>query len=261
MRPRPRQREVKPLRAGAQPRRPTKTLERVISKAGLGSRTEARRWIATGRVRVDGKLIQTPDFWVDIARDNVTLDGKPVRGGPKIYVLLYKPKGYLTTYRDPQGRATVYDLLAGLGAWVFPVGRLDPDTSGLLILTNDTQFAERLSNPDYKIPKTYQVKAAGLLTDGQLDRLRRGVTLADGPTRPAMVKRVRDSAKYSFVEITITEGRNRQVRRMIEAIGSKVLKLVRTAIGPIRIGEQRIGSFRPLTPDEIRNLSGAAGKH
>src|SRR3989442_4804967 len=121
MRPRPRQREVKPLRAGAQPRRPTKTLERVISKAGLGSRTEARRWIATGRVRVDGKLIQTPGFWVDIARDNVTLDGKPVRGGPKIYVLLYKPKGYLTTYRDPQGRATVYELLAGLGACVFPV--------------------------------------------------------------------------------------------------------------------------------------------
>ncbi|PYT31017.1 MAG: rRNA pseudouridine synthase [Acidobacteria bacterium] len=260
MRPGPRQREAKPIRTGGQTRRPTKTLERVISKAGLGSRTEARRWIATGRVRVDGKLIQTPDFWVDLARDNVTLDGKPVRGGPRLYLLLYKPKGYLTTYKDPQGRATVYDLVSDIGAWVFPVGRLDLETSGLLILTNDTQFAERLSNPDYKIPKTYQVKTAGLLTEEQLDRLRRGVTLGDGPTRPASVKRLRDSAKYTFVEMTITEGRNRQVRRMIEAIGSKVLKLVRTAIGPIRIGEQRIGSHRPLTADEIRNLSGDVGK-
>jgi len=261
MRPRPRQREAKPLRAGAHPRRPTKTLERVISKAGLGSRTEARRWIATGRVRVNGKLIQTPDFWVDMARDNITLDGKPVSGGPKIYLLLYKPKGYLTTYKDPEGRTTVYDLISDLGAWVFPVGRLDLDTSGLLILTNDTQFAERLTNPDYKIPKTYQVKTASLLTEEQLNQLRRGVTLADGPTRPALVKRLRDSAKYTVVEITITEGRNRQVRRMIEAIGSKVLKLVRTAIGPIRIGDQRIGSYRPLTADEIRSLSGGGGRH
>ena len=256
MKPGPRQRAIKPVKADAKTRRPTKTLERVISKAGLGSRTEARRWIATGRVRVNGKLVQTPDFWVDLARDKVTLDGKPVGGGSRIYLLLYKPKGYLTTYKDPQGRATVYDLLSDLGAWVFPVGRLDLDTSGLLILTNDTQFAERLSNPDYKIPKTYQVKASGLLSDEQLERLRGGITLADGPTRPALVKRVRDSAKYSAIEITITEGRNRQVRRMLEAIDSKVLKLVRTAIGPIRIGEQRIGTYRPLTTDEIRNLSG-----
>ena len=211
-------------------------------------------------MRVNGNLVQTPDFWVDMARDKVTLDGKPVRGGPKIYLLLYKPKGYLTTYKDPQGRATVYDLVSDLGAWVFPVGRLDLDTSGLLILTNDTQFAERLSNPDYKIPKTYQVKTASLLTEEQLDQLRCGVTLQDGPTRPAVVQRLRDSAKYTFVEITITEGRNRQVRRMIEAIGSKVLKLVRTAIGPIRIGDQRIGTHRPLNPDEIRELTGVRGK-
>lgn len=241
---------------GRSGKRPLKTLERVISKAGLGSRTEARRWIAAGRVQVNGKTIQTPDYWVDFARDQVTLDGKPIRDREKIYLLLYKPKGYLTTYKDPEGRSTVYDLMSGLGAWVFPVGRLDRDTSGLLILTNDTQFAEHLTNPEYKVPKTYQVKASALLADEQLENLRRGVTLADGPTRPALVKRLRDGAKYSVIEITISEGRNRQVRRMIEAVGSKVLKLVRTAIGPVRIGELPIGKHRPLTAREIRELAG-----
>jgi len=235
-------------------KRPLKTLERVISKAGLGSRAEARRWIAAGRVSVNGKTVQTPDYWVDFARDTVALDGKPVRAGRKIYLLLYKPKGYLTTHKDPEGRPTVYDLIPELGAWVVPVGRLDLDTSGLLILTNDTQFAERLTNPEHRIPKTYQLRASTMLADKQNDQLRKGVTLADGPTRPAIVKRLRDTAKYTFLEITITEGRNRQVRRMLEAIGSKVLKLVRTAIGGVRIGELPIGKHRRLTEEEVSHL-------
>jgi pseudouridine synthase len=140
------------------------------------------------------------------------------------------------------------------------VGRLDLDTSGLLILTNDTQFAERLTNPDHKIAKTYLVKCADLITDEALDRLRQGVELSDGPTRPAAVKRVRDSGKYSHVEIRITEGRNRQVRRMIEAIGSKVLKLVRTGIGPIEIAGLKIGTWRALEKREIEILSGSPRK-
>ena len=236
--------------------RPLKTLERVISKAGLGSRTEARSWIGAGRVRVNNKLIQTPDHWVDLERDRVTLDGKPVRPGhgPKLYLLLYKPKGYLTTYKDPEGRPTVYDLIQDVDAYVGPVGRLDLDTSGLLLLTNDTQFAERLTNPDFKVPKTYQVKCATLLTEEHLEQLRRGVELSDGPTRPATVTRLRDSARHTFIEITISEGRNRQVRRMIEAVDSKVLKLVRTAIGPLHIGDLEIGKWRPLTKEEIRVL-------
>jgi len=237
-------------------KRQLKTLERVISKAGMGSRTEARRWIAEGRVEVNGRRIQTPDHWVDFTSDRVTLDGKPVRQGEKIYLLLYKPKGYLTTYKDPEGRPTVYDLIAGESRWVAPVGRLDLDSSGLLMLTNDTQFAERLANPEHKVPKTYQVKASTRLDDDQLDRLRRGVTLSDGPTRPAIVTRLRDSEKYTFLEITITEGRNRQVRRMLEAVGSKVLKLVRTAIGPVRIGEMKVGTYRPLRADELEQLRG-----
>ena len=233
-----------------------KTLERAFSKAGLGSRTDARSWIGTGRVRVNGKVIQNPEHWVDLERDRITLDGKPVRPATKTYILLYKPKGYLTTYRDPEGRPTVYDLVREAGSWLTPVGRLDLDTSGLLLLTNDTDFAERVMNPEHKVPKTYQVKTATRLSDDQIEQLHQGVELSDGRTRPATVARIRDSAAHTFLEMTITEGRNRQVRRMIEAVESKVLKLVRTAIGPIRIGDLPIGKWRTLTEEEVRLLAG-----
>jgi 23S rRNA pseudouridine2605 synthase len=236
-------------------KRPLKTLERVLSKAGAGSRTEARSWIGGGRVRVNGRVVRDPDAWVDLERDHVFLDGKPLRRSAPIYLLMYKPKGYLTTYRDPQGRPTIYDLLPERGQYVFPVGRLDLDTSGLLILTNDTQFAERMTNPDYHVPKTYLVKASKHLTDDDLDALRRGLALRDGPTRPAAVTRVRESGGKTVFEITITEGRNRQVRRMVEALDAKVLKLVRVAIGPLRIGAMPIGSVRELTGDEVRALT------
>jgi 23S rRNA pseudouridine2605 synthase len=240
-------------------KRPLKTLERVLSKAGLGSRTDARKWIGAGRVKVNGKLIQTPDHWVDLARDKVTLDDQLVKETEKIYLLLYKPTGYITTFKDPEGRPTVYDLIQDAGRWVVPVGRLDQDTSGLLLLTSDTRFAEQVTNPDYKIPKTYLVKASTLLTEGQLQQLRDGVVLNDGPTQPARVKRVRDSAKYSFIEITIHEGRNRQVRRMLEAVGSKVLKLVRIEIGGLRIGDLPIGHYRELTAAEVALLAKGTG--
>ena len=157
----------------------------------------------------------------------------------------------MTTYRDPQGRPTIYDLLPNQDRYLFPVGRLDLDTSGLLILTNDTAFAERLTNPDYKVPKTYLVKASKPITDEQLEQLRGGVELRDGATRPAIVRRI---ASNKF-EITITEGRNRQVRRMVELFGAKVLKLVRVAIGRIRIGDLKIGELRELTHGEVRVLS------
>ncbi len=232
-----------------------KTLERIFSKAGIGSRTDARKWIADGRVQVNGVLVRNPDQWINPDRDQVTLDGKRLKRAAKTHILLYKPKGYLTTWKDPQGRPTVYDLLDDGCPWLSPVGRLDLDTSGLLLLTNDTAFAERLTNPDYHVPKTYQLKASTLLSDEQIEQLRRGVVLSDGPTRPAVVTRLRDSAKYTHLELVLTEGRNRQVRRMIEAVGSKVLKLVRTAIGPIRIGDLPIGHFRSLTPAEVAALT------
>jgi pseudouridine synthase len=203
---------------------------------------------------VNGKVVQTPDHWVDPEHDRVVLDGKPLRSEAKRYILLYKPKGYITSTRHTQGWPTVYDLLGDVDTFVGTVGRLDLDTSGLLLLTNDNDFAEHITNPELKIPKTYLVKASTLLSDDDLQKLRDGVELQDGPTRPAQVRRVRDSAKYSFIEMTITEGRNRQVRRMIEAVGSKVLKLVRTAIGPVSIGRLEIGKWRELTPAERKQL-------
>lgn len=228
----------------------------MISKAGLGSRTQARSWIHAGRVRVNGRIVEDPDRWIDFDRDRVLFDEKPLQSKERVYILLYKPAGYITTFKDPEGRPTVYDLIGDVETFVSPVGRLDLDTSGLLILTNDTQFAEGLTNPDHKVPKTYLVKCADLISDEAIERLRQGVELSDGVTRPAVVKRVRDSGKYSHIEIQITEGRNRQVRRMIEAIGSKVLKLVRTGIGPIEIAGMKIGTWRPLSEREVRQLAG-----
>jgi 23S rRNA pseudouridine2605 synthase len=234
-----------------------KTLERVLSKAGAGSRVDARGWICTGRVKVNGHVVRDPDYWVDMKRDRVRLDGKPLRARERVYLLLYKPTGYLTTYRDPRERPTVYDLIADVDTFVSPVGRLDLDTSGLLLMTNDNQLAEQVTNPESHVPKTYLVKASMRLTDEQLRQLRDGVELSDGPTRPARVRRVRDSEKYTHLEITLTEGRNRQVRRMIEALGAKVLKLVRVKIGTISIGTLQIGKWRLLTDAELRALRGA----
>ena len=237
-------------------KRPLKTLERVLSKAGLGSRTEARTWISEGRVQVNGRTVRDSDQWIDLERDRVSFDRRPLQRQKRVYLLLYKPKGYLTTYRDPQGRPTIYDLLPERDRYLFPVGRLDLDTSGLLILTNDSAFAERLTNPAYKIPKTYLVKASKHFSDEQLDELRRGITLRDGPTRPAIVNRIRESGGKSVFEITISEGRNRQVRRMVEALGAKVLKLVRVAIGDLRIEDLPIGKARELNASEVADLKG-----
>lgn len=236
-------------------KRPLKTLERVLSKAGVGSRVDARSWIHAGRVKVNGRITRNPDQWIDMKRDRVLFDGKPLVARERIYLLLYKPTGYLTTYKDPEGRPTVYDLTTDAGSFLSPVGRLDLDTSGLLLMTNDNQFAERVTNPNSHVPKTYLVKASVVLTNTQLQQLRDGIELADGPTRPALVTRLRDSGKYTHFEITLTEGRNRQVRRMVEALEAKVLKLVRVRIGHIAIGRLPIGKWRLLTAAEVASLS------
>lgn len=246
-----------PVRAPKQTtpaKRPLKTLERVLSKAGVGSRTEARSWIHAGRVTVNGKETRNPDQWIETPGDQVCFDGKPLEGRDRVYVLLYKPKGYLTTYKDPEGRPTVYDLIDDLGTFVSPVGRLDLDTSGLLLMTNDNRLTERVTNPDSHLPKTYLVKASLVLTDAQLQQLRDGIGLSDGLTRPATVTRVRDSEKYTHFEIVLTEGRNRQVRRMVESLGAHVLKLVRVKVGPIGIGALPIGKWRLLTVSEVALL-------
>ena len=229
-------------------------MERVLSKAGLGSRTEARAWIHGRRVKVNGKVVENPDHWINFGKDTVLFDDMPLEMRERVYLLLYKPTGYITTYRDPEGRPTVYELIKDVTTFVSPVGRLDLDTSGLLIMTNDTQLAERLTNPEHKIPKTYLLKCSTLLTDETLQKLRDGVELSDGMTKPALVTRVRDAEKYTHLEVTIHEGRNRQVRRMIEAVESKVLKLVRVGIGAITLAELKIGTWRNLTASELQEL-------
>ena len=232
-----------------------KTLERVLSKAGVGSRSQARSWIHAGYVQVNGKVTENPDQWIDFDRDHILFEGKPLTRRKNLYILLYKPTGYITTFKDPDGRPTVYDLIKDIDQFISPVGRLDLDTSGLLMMTNDTQLAEHLTNPEHKVSKTYLLKCSTLLPEEALAQLRAGVELSDGPTRPAEVRRVRDVGKYTHLEIKITEGRNRQVRRMIEAAGSKVLKLVRTHIGPLSFGDLKIGEWREMEPDEILSIT------
>ena len=205
-------------------------------------------------MKVNGKTVRDPEAWVDMDRDRILFDGKPIRPKEKLHVVLYKPKGYLTTYKDPEGRPTVYDLMTKIDQWIFPVGRLDQDTSGLLLMTNDTELAEHITNPEHHVAKTYLVKTSTVLTDEQLDLLRNGLELKDGPTRPAQVRRLRDSETRTFFEITISEGRNRQVRRMVEALDSKVLKLVRTRIGSLRIADLQIGHWRHLLSREVAAL-------
>jgi pseudouridine synthase len=194
---------------------------------------------------------------VDPSRSAVSVDGRRIGDAERSYWALHKPRGYVTTRSDPSGRKTVYDLLGDLDEWVVPVGRLDLETSGLLLLTNDTQFAEYLTNPDSHVEKTYRVTAKPRLGQAALERLRAGVVLKDGPTRPAVVKKIGDRGPCTVIEITITEGRNRQVRRMIVEVGSRVLKLARVSIGAVALGDLAAGKSRRLTPAELRALGRA----
>lgn len=231
------------------------TLDRAFSKAGLFSRTHALNKITSGAVKVNGRVVREPTSWVSLSRDSIQCDGQTLRARRKIYLMLYKPIGVVTSHGDPDRRKTVYDLLTGLEEWVFPVGRLDLDTSGLLILTNDTSLGERMTNPLSKVPKTYQLKINFHPTQEQLHQLRNGIKLASGETTlPASVKELRRNDKYSFLELVLVEGKNRQVRRMIEALGGRVMKLVRTRIGNLTLGNLPIGHYRVLSQQEVTQL-------
>ena len=241
---------------------PRRTLDRLLSRSGFCSRAQARELVAAGRVYVNGVVARSPERWVDPSSDAVTVDGAPLRPAAQRVLLLHKPKDCVTTRRDEHGKRTVYDLLGaaaqGSEGWLAPVGRLDRDTSGLLLLTNDHDLADALTDPARHVPKTYLVKATTQLSDEQLAELERGVRLDDGPTRPARARRVRDTARRTLLELTITEGRNRQVRRMLEAVGSGVLELKRTALGPLTLDGVASGRWRELEPGEIEALRRAA---
>src|SRR5262245_990928 len=232
-------------------KKPRATLDRVLSKAGIASRTTTREWIQQGRVKVNGRVIRNPDHWVETAKDAVHLDGLKIREEKKIYLALNKPTGVVTSFGDNRNRPTVYDYLKKVDRWVFPVGRLDMDTSGLLILTNDTAYGEALLQPESKVPKTYYGKVAGVVTTDQYFKLAFGMDIGRGEmTAPGIVREVRATEKYTWFELTISEGKNRQVRRMFESIGHAMLKLVRIRIGNLLLEDIPVGSFKILTRKE-----------
>jgi pseudouridine synthase len=232
------------------------TLDRVLSRFGLASRTAAREAILAGRVKVNGCVVRDPERWTDPKAEAIHVDGNRIRQARRTYLLFYKPKGVITSHGDPGGRKTVYDCLGPGAPWVSPVGRLDKDTSGLLLLTNDTDFANRVTDPASGVRKTYLVKANTLVGDDVIARLAGGLQMKRGDlAQPESVRRVEDRGKYSWLEIVLTEGKNREVRRMLEAVGLKALKLVRTKIGPCTLEGLQVGQYRDLRRSELSLFS------
>jgi 23S rRNA pseudouridine2605 synthase len=238
-------------------------LQKVLSQAGVASRRAAEKLIADGRVTVNGKTILTMGVKVDPARDEIRVDGRRIKAAARArYILLYKPAGYVTTRSDPQRRRTVLDLLEGVREYVYPVGRLDYDTEGLLLLTNDGDLAARLTHPRHGIRRTYEARVAGMPDRAAIERLRAGIPLDGHRTLPADVVLLNEGRRDrdGVLRLTIREGRNRQVRRMCEAVGHPVQQLKRTKIGAL--GDRRLkpGEWRELAPQEIANLKAESSK-
>ncbi len=236
-------------------------LQKIISAAGVASRRAAEELITEGRVRVNGKVVTELGSKADAAKDHIKVDGKLINPHqPLTYIMLNKPAGYVTTMSDPEGRPTVQDLLKGVKTRVYPVGRLDYSTEGLLLLTNDGDFANLITHPRHEFPKTYLAKVKGVLDERQIGMLEQGMFLQDGKTASAKVKKIRKEEANSWVEITIHEGRKRQVRRMFDHIGSSVIKLKRIRTGDLSLGDLPDGRFRYLTADEVKALRETALK-
>ncbi len=230
-------------------------LQKVIAASGIASRRAAETMIRNGEVTVNGRVVRVLGTCVDPLTDHVKVNGRHVRRAePEVFVLLHKPLGYVTTMRDPHGRPTIADLLAGVAVRVFPVGRLDYDAEGLLLLTNNGRVAHTCLHPRHHVPKTYLVKVSGLCTDEEIQTLQDGVVLDDGVTAPAVVKKSGKARVNSWLEITIHEGRTHQVKRMIEALGHRAVRIKRTRFGPLTLGALRVGTRRFATDAEANAL-------
>jgi pseudouridine synthase len=230
-------------------------LQKVLSKAGIASRRTTEKLVREGRVQVDGIVVTRLDHKADPATDHIRVDGRLIkRLEPKIYVLLNKPRGVLCTRVDPLGRPVVTDLIKKVRFRLYPVGRLDGDSEGLVILTNDGDFFQRVTHPRYQNPRTYLVKVKGMPAADRIQLIRRGVKLRDGRTGNARVELVKRLRVNSWWQVVVKEGRNRLVRRMFEKIGHPVIRLVRVKYGSIGLGGLRSGQYRHLTPDEVRAL-------
>ncbi|WP_019122916.1 pseudouridine synthase [Brevibacillus massiliensis] len=231
-------------------------LQKVLAQAGVASRRRCEELIKQGRVEVNGTVIRELGTKVDPLRDRIAVDGRQIRREEHLYLLLNKPKGVITSLSDPQGRRVVTDLLTGIDERVYPVGRLDYDTSGLLLLTNDGDLANRLAHPSYEIDKVYRAWVRGIPSEDKLRRLAEGVRLEDGMTAPGQASLVvaDRSRNRALIELTIHEGKNRQVRRMCEAIGHPVLELERIRLGFLTLEGLKKGRFRHLTDEEVARL-------
>jgi 23S rRNA pseudouridine2605 synthase len=237
-------------------------LQKILARAGLASRREAERWILEGRVSVNGAVISKLGSQADPAKDSIKVDGKRIKpAGAPLYFAFHKPAGVITTLNDPQKRPDLTRFVEKLGTKqrVFPVGRLDYNSTGLLLLTNDGELAGRLAHPRFGVRKVYRVKLSACPTAEELALLRKGMRLADGITAPARVRVLKKLKKNAWVEIEIHEGRNREIRRIFEALGYFVEKLIRVRVGPIALGFLQPAEIRPLSPAEIKTLKNAVG--
>jgi pseudouridine synthase len=236
-------------------------LQKILSRSGVTSRRQAEEMIQAGRVRVNGHTVTSLGAKADPRHDRITVDGRPLRQPPRhAYLLLNKPVGVVTTLSDPEGRPTIRDVLGpSVRVRVFPVGRLDLQSSGLLLLTNDGELAQRLMHPRYGVRKTYRVKVSRRPEERTLRRLAEGIHLEEGRTAPAEVRIVSMLPRKTWLEITIAEGKKRQVRRMCEAVGLPVDKLMRIRLGPLKLGRLQPGQWRPLTDDELGGLRRVLG--
>ena len=234
-------------------------LQKVLATAGLASRRACEVMIDEGRVEVNGRVVTEQGLRVDPERDVIRVDGSRIPPPRRhLYLVVNKPRGVVSTMDDPEGRRNLNDLLEGKRPGkqnrLFHVGRLDTETDGLLILTNDGDFAHKLAHPSYQVPKTYLAEVEGVVDPRTVKRLRQGITLEDGPVKPSAVKLVSTAEDRSLVRLTLHEGRNHIVRRTMEAVGHPVRKLSRTGIGPVRIGNLKSGELRDLTRDELGGL-------
>lgn len=234
-------------------------LQRTLARAGLGSRRACEELIAAGKVEVNGTVATLGDK-VDPEVDEVRVKGARISTDPAMrYLALHKPAGVTTTMRDPHARSDLRSLLPQEGPRVFPVGRLDRETEGLLLVTNDGELANRLTHPRHGVEKEYLAEVDGAPTERHLAALRRGVDLDDGPAKPLAVRTVSRAGGRTAIRLVMGEGRKREVRRMLDAVGLPVRRLVRLRVGPVKLGVLRAGEIRELTPDEVRGLYRAAG--
>jgi len=236
-------------------------LQKILSRAGMASRREAEKWIQEGRVAVNGKVVKKLGSQADASRDKIKVDGKLIPEFSRLYYIFNKPGGVITSMGDPQGRPNLGEWLKPLRkrGHIFSVGRLDFNSSGLLLLTNDGELAQRLTHPRYEVKKNYRVKISARPSEKELDRLRRGVRLKDGKTSPARVRILQLLRKNAWVEVEIHEGRYHEVRRMFEAIGYFVEKLIRVRFGPVHLGSLGPGEMRRLSREEISALKKTVG--